>query len=244
MPRVFHASRSGYFPFCIYTGTTGIGTGTMRPFGVSLGVCMEMFWRVKKWRAEFECGGISLVHEFFNLGAENGTGSPGGYPPPVQETDIVCRTGGLIGPPATFAHIAESTDSYNRALDFGLFLGGATPLDPLEPNTGTINDTKNMVYFNKNNNLYYPIFSCVIDLSDQSTFGAALSTFPFFNSTISSISIRFLSGIDEEIAVIPSYFYVVGPGSLPAGFSKADIKAIEYWPYEGLYDTTTGQPIN
>lgn len=240
MGRVLHASGSGYFPFCLYTGTTGIGQGTMRPFGITIENCMEMFWRVRRWRAEFECGGINLIHEFLNLGGEPGRGSGGGgYPAPESEEQIVCANGSSPFPiPATFAQIEEFDDSFYRSLQLGLFLGGATESDPLQPNTGTINDRKNMVYFNKNNNLYYPIFSCQISISDQATFLATIGTYPFFSPTFSLIPIRFLSGIDEEIAVVPTYFSEVG---LPSGFSKADIKAIEYWSYGGLYDTTTGE---
>jgi len=61
MGKVYHASYSGYFPFCIQDAlSAGISTGdgTARPLGMSLENAMKLYWRIKKIKLETPRSGV------------------------------------------------------------------------------------------------------------------------------------------------------------------------------------------
>ena len=236
MGKVLHASFSGWFPFCLYTGATGVGAGTMRPVGLDLESCMKLFWRVKKWRATFSAGGITLQNDFLNLSGQAGSrGAPDGYLPPSSESDIVCRRFSKASPPATFVGFEEILESSLKSLELGFFLGGATANDPLEPNTGTFNNIKNMVFHDTQNNLFYPIISIGATVSDQATFTSTIKSYPSGTPT----TIQFIEN-EELWFEIPAW---LSGSALGVPFSQKKIEPIEYWSYGETYDTTTGEPI-
>jgi len=90
-----HASKSGYFPFCLEEATEGdYGAGTVRPFEMSLEDAMALYWKYKSFKVtgsitgsfsgELDPGFESFVFQINGTGALIDTEQP-------KMTDLVCN---------------------------------------------------------------------------------------------------------------------------------------------------------
>jgi hypothetical protein len=91
-----HASKSGYFPFCLAEATEGeYGAGTVRPFEMSLEDAMALYWKYKSFKVTGSITGSfsgEVEPDFFETYEFqiNGTGAliDTGQP---KMTDLVCN---------------------------------------------------------------------------------------------------------------------------------------------------------
>lgn len=89
-----HASKSGYFPFCLEEATEGeYGAGTIRPFEMSLEDAMALYWKYKSFKVTGSIAGnfngkvpddATFIFEMNGTGASIDTGQP-------KMSDLVCN---------------------------------------------------------------------------------------------------------------------------------------------------------
>ena len=110
MPKVLHASYSGYFPACIQTAPES----KSNLVGGTLEQIMELYWRVRAWRLDSVSGSIDIDGEILNYSASQQTL---GAVSATTETDLVCNSSFT----ATANYLLTySSGSDNRSLDVGL----------------------------------------------------------------------------------------------------------------------------
>jgi hypothetical protein len=92
-----HASKSGYFPFCLQEATEGeYGSGTIRPFEMSLEDAMALYWKYKSFKVTGSISGSFTGDPGFGQGPDTytftltGTGNPmdNGQ---AKMSDVVCN---------------------------------------------------------------------------------------------------------------------------------------------------------
>jgi len=89
-----HASKSGYFPFCLEEATEGeYGAGTIRPFEMSLEDAMALYWKYKSFKVTGSIIGnfnaqvidnAAFIFQMDGTGASINTGQP-------KMSDLVCN---------------------------------------------------------------------------------------------------------------------------------------------------------
>lgn len=86
MGRVLHASKSGYFPFCIKKAEPNdVGEGTGFPLKMTLKKAMELYWRIREWNFYIDQDGIIADFNF----QRRGDAEPD--PNPTKEEELVCN---------------------------------------------------------------------------------------------------------------------------------------------------------
>lgn len=113
MGKVLHASKSGYFPFCILNAEDdpsfgGIGPGTTRPLGFELEGIMKLFWVLRTASITSPQGTASgaMIYAKTITGPEF---------TPTEESEIVCAGfGGGV-------EIVESFSSASITLRFNIY---------------------------------------------------------------------------------------------------------------------------
>ena len=89
-----HASKSGYFPFCLEEAAGGeYGAGTLRPFEMSLEDAMALYWKYKSFKVTGSIAGnfntqviddATFIFQMNGTGALINTGQP-------KMSDLVCN---------------------------------------------------------------------------------------------------------------------------------------------------------
>jgi hypothetical protein len=184
MPKVLHASYSGYFPFCI-TKRDSVPTddqgGTYYPIALTLEQAISLFWRVKKWTFQDT---LTPTSQPFSLNRGNSS------PLPESEDGLVCVDGYRY---ENVFYNDDGFDSFSQIIDFDLFSGQfiSTSLRLLQIGS-----------------LYYPVLFFNGQFSDYSTgeFGAGVTLYssstPYeagnfvINFLGYSISMKLYSGFD------------------------------------------------
>ena len=163
MPKVLHASKSGYFPFCIGSGgnfgpNEGQFGGGVYPVGMSLDDLMTAYWRVSSWEVSIFTLTTIVQPEFY--GAEGNTSLKKVI---TNEEELVCTTG---------FEISGGQFEDDASFSFHIWPEGRSPSQPLI-------DTPYSV--KKSGNLYWPRIFFLGDadyLTENYKQGATIDYFP------------------------------------------------------------------
>lgn len=221
MGKVLHASYSGYFPFCTEQGTP---SSSKEYLSLTLLEAMTLFWRVKTWELKvngelnYTTGSLEKItydnEEFFECEA-TGTSI-------ATEEDFVCvqdadnfkfLTAGRLNQLYTFRDGDTISGSFRHYFDFSF-----TTLDKR-----IITDGSNFFV-----NFFSGLPSGVVTKDED--------LFPNNTKIVGSYSISF-GGFTKSGELL-------GPeGDNVSGNLSLQIRAKEYWPYGGTYNTETGLPL-
>ena len=241
MGKVLHASYSGYFPFCTEQGTP---SSSKEYLSLTLLEAMTLFWRVKTWELAFS-GEVNYTYP-------EGTLLPGLIQSIAFFNDsfFACETRGTnIAAEEDFVCVQDADNFFFATIGsipsiISFYQSEYIPYPP-QNNSG-----KHFfrLEFTTNNRIktsdpnFFVTFADIFSLPNALIGLKDLEDFPEMSKTIGSYSISF--GGFTKNGILYCTADGVGPqGEILSGNVSLQIRAKEYWPYGGTYNTETGLPL-